>query len=48
MRLDVYLSENALAKSRSYAGELIKKGLVTVDGKVVNKASFDVIKLTGD
>lgn len=42
MRLDVYLAKHALAKSRSYAGELIKKGLVEVDGKKVTKPSFDV------
>ena len=42
MRLDLYLASSGLAKSRSYAGELIKKGLVTVDGKVVTKPSFAV------
>lgn len=51
MRLDVYLSSCGLAKSRSYAGELIKKGLVTVNGRVVIKTSFDVtdqeIEVTG-
>ena len=52
MRLDVFLSSNALAKSRSYAQELIKKGLVTVDGKVITKASFEVndekVEVTGE
>lgn len=52
MRLDVYLAENALAKSRSYASELVKKGLVTVDGVVVNKPSFDIeiqeVKVLGE
>lgn len=42
MRLDLYLASSGLAKSRSYAGELIKKGLVTVDGKVITKPSFTV------
>lgn len=42
MRLDLYLHSNGLAKSRSYGAELIKKGLVKVDGKVINKASYDV------
>ena len=42
MRLDVYLVENGLAKSRSYATALIKGSRVTVDGKVVLKPSFEV------
>ncbi len=42
MRLDLYLATEGLAKSRSYAGELIKKGLVTVDGKVITKPSYSV------
>jgi len=42
MRLDLYLAASGLAKSRSYAGELIKKGLVTVDGKIITKPSFAV------
>lgn len=42
MRLDVYLSENGVARSRSRASELIKKGLVTVNGKTQTKPSFDV------
>lgn len=55
MRLDVFLFEKSLAKSRSYAGELIKKGLVEVDGRTVtkpafevDKALFDSIKVTGE
>jgi len=52
MRLDVYLYENKLAKSRSYASELIKNSLVTVDGKVIKKSSFEVtgqtVKVTGE
>lgn len=39
MRLDVFLAESGLAKSRSYAKELILKGLVTVNGRVVTRPS---------
>ena len=41
MRLDVFLYENGLAKSRTYAAELIRHSLVSVDGVVVDKPSFD-------
>ena len=41
MRLDSYLFASGLAKSRSYASELIKNGLVTVGGKTVKKPSFE-------
>lgn len=43
MRLDVYLTENGLAKSRTYAQDAIKEGRVSVNGKVVLKPSYDVI-----
>lgn len=42
MRLDVYLCEKKLAKSRTAAAKLIDKGLVTVNGKVIMKASENV------
>lgn len=42
MRLDVYLFESGLASSRSEAKRLISEGLVSVDGKDVNKPAFDV------
>ncbi len=42
MRLDLFLVSEGLAKSRSYAAELIKKGLTAVDGKIITKASFNV------
>ena len=42
MRLDVYLFEKGLAKSRSRASEMISGGYVTVDGKPVTKPSCDV------
>lgn len=42
MRLDVYLAESGTVKSRTRALELIKAGLVTVNGKSISKASFEV------
>lgn len=53
MRLDLYLSANGLAKSRSRAAELISGGFVTVDGKTVTKSAFDVtdgmnVNVTGE
>lgn len=52
MRLDVYLAENGLVKSRAAAKELIISGQVAADGKTVLKPSFDVsegcsVKITG-
>ncbi|MCK9491013.1 MAG: TlyA family RNA methyltransferase [Sulfurimonas sp.] len=40
MRLDNYLVANALAKSRTKAGELIKASFVSVNSKVITKSSF--------
>lgn len=42
MRLDVYLNEKGLCKSRSAAQELIKSGGVSVNGKPALKNSPDV------
>ncbi|MBQ4054506.1 MAG: TlyA family RNA methyltransferase [Clostridia bacterium] len=42
MRLDIFLCENNYVKSRSKAKELIEKGSVMVDGRVVAKPSFDI------
>lgn len=42
MRLDVYLHTSGLAKSRNRASELIAGGFVTVDGKNITKASYQV------
>ena len=42
MRLDLYLTEHALAKSRERAKALIKAGCVKVDGKVCHKPSAEV------
>ncbi len=45
MRLDSYLVENNLAQSRNKAQSLIKEGLVSVNGKIINKSAF---KLTSE
>ena len=42
MRLDVYLAESGLVKSRVMAKELIKSGQITVNGKTAAKPSLDV------
>ena len=42
MRLDLYLYKNGLCRSRTKAAEAIEKGAVSVNGKTVQKASFDV------
>lgn len=42
MRLDLYLAQNGLAKSRTRAAELITGGYVTVGGAVVTKPAYDV------
>lgn len=42
MRLDVYLFENGLVKSRTYAQDAIKEGRVSVNGKIITKPSYDV------
>ncbi len=41
-RLDTYLVENGFIKSREKAKDSIRKGLVTVNGIVISKASFMV------
>lgn len=53
MRLDTYVAANGLAKSRSRAAELIAGGFVTVNGKVITKASHntedtDDVKIIGE
>lgn len=52
-RLDVYLVELNLVKTRQKAQSLIKEGFVKVNGKVENKPSFkasefDKIEITGE
>ena len=41
MRLDVYLANSGLAKSRSRAAQLISGGFVSVNGKIITKSSYD-------
>ena len=42
MRLDVYITERALAQSRARAKSFIESGAVSVDGMVVTKPSYEV------
>ena len=53
MRIDKYLFEKGFAESRQKAQTMISNGNCTVNGKTVNKASFDVcdgdeIKIVGE
>lgn len=53
MRLDKYLAEHGLADSRTRAAQMIEAGLVTVNGAVQKKPSFDVpegatVKIEGE
>lgn len=41
-RIDVYLTEKGIYKSRERAKRALEMGLVTVNGKVITKPSFDV------
>jgi 23S rRNA (cytidine1920-2'-O)/16S rRNA (cytidine1409-2'-O)-methyltransferase len=42
MRLDILITEKKLVKSRSVAGDLIKKGLVRVNNEIITKTAKDV------
>ena len=42
MRLDVYLSEKSIVKSRTYAQEAIREGRVSVNGQIILKPSYEV------
>jgi 23S rRNA (cytidine1920-2'-O)/16S rRNA (cytidine1409-2'-O)-methyltransferase len=44
MRLDNYLVQNSLARSRNKAQEMIKKSFVNVNGKVITKSSYKLDK----
>ncbi|MBQ8321907.1 MAG: TlyA family RNA methyltransferase [Clostridia bacterium] len=48
MRLDVFLFDKGLAKSRTEAKNLIQSSSVTVDGRVVTKPSFDIEETVSD
>ncbi len=52
-RLDSYLFSCGMVKSRTNAGDLIKEGKVSVNGKIITKPSYDVkhsdkVQITGD
>ncbi|MCV3743424.1 TlyA family RNA methyltransferase [Ureaplasma sp. ES3154-GEN] len=42
MRLDLYLVSSQIIKTRSQAVDVIKRGFITVNNKVINKPSFEV------
>ena len=42
MRIDVYLADSGLLLSRTEAKRFIDAGAVCVNGKTINKASYDV------
>ncbi len=42
MRLDAFLSEKGLSKSRTAAEKLIKEGGVSLDGRIIQKPSFPI------
>ena len=42
MRIDIYLAECGIASSRTEAKKFITDGVVTVNGVIINKPSFDV------
>lgn len=42
MRLDLYLANHKDIKTRSKASDLIKRGFVAVNGKVVQKAGYEI------
>ncbi len=53
MRLDIYLSENGICKSRTAAQNLIKSGGVSINGSGCTKPSFEVaeqdkVEITGE
>lgn len=53
MRLDAYIAEKGLSKSRTAAKSMIEAGLVSVSGRIVIKPSFEVtdgseVSVTGD
>ena len=43
MRIDKYLVENNLTPSRTYAENLVLKGKVKIDGRVISKPSHNFL-----
>ena len=53
IRLDLYLSDNKIVRSRSVSAMMIKEGKISVNGKVCTKPSYmvsedDSIEITGE
>lgn len=42
MRIDLYLQLNGYFDSRNKASEAIKRGEITIDGKIITKPSFEI------
>jgi 23S rRNA (cytidine1920-2'-O)/16S rRNA (cytidine1409-2'-O)-methyltransferase len=43
MRLDQYLNQHQMVKSRSQATDLIKRGIVLVDDEIIYKTGFEIL-----
>ena len=46
MRLDHYLVEHGLTKTRSQASDLIRRGLVSVNDEIITKTGYEIIDQT--
>lgn len=43
MRIDIYLTKNGFADSRAKAQRLLEEGMVSVNGKIVTRASKEIV-----